>query len=53
VGTSSLIREDFHSLNLTNLSRICETVRSLKDQGVLHPLTPPRTPAHCVLLRSP
>lgn len=30
VGTSSLIREDRGTLNLTNISRICETVKGLR-----------------------
>lgn len=40
VGTSSLLRDDKHSLNLSSLAGICETVRELKDQGGLAPGLP-------------
>jgi hypothetical protein len=33
VGTSSLLRDDKRSLNLSSLAGICETVRELRDQG--------------------
>ena len=33
VGTSSLLRDEKHTLNLSSLAGICETVRELKDQG--------------------
>ncbi|KAK9846452.1 hypothetical protein WJX81_004071 [Elliptochloris bilobata] len=33
VGTSSLVRPDAGSLNLSNLARICETVRDLRAEG--------------------
>lgn len=38
VGTSSLIREETHSINLTNVAKICDAVRQLLDQG-----SPPAT----------
>ncbi|GIL76458.1 hypothetical protein Vretimale_5990 [Volvox reticuliferus] len=33
VGTSSLVRSEQQTLNLTNLARICETVKLLKNEG--------------------
>lgn len=33
VGTSSLVRPDAGSLNLSSLARICETVRDLRAEG--------------------
>lgn len=33
VGTSSLVRPDASSLNLSSLARICETVRDLRAEG--------------------
>lgn len=33
MGTSSLVRADVASLNLSNLARICETVRDLRAEG--------------------
>jgi hypothetical protein len=33
VGTSSLIRPDTNSVNLTNIAKICEAVRGLLDAG--------------------
>ncbi|KXZ50922.1 hypothetical protein GPECTOR_14g169 [Gonium pectorale] len=33
VGTSSLVRPEQQTLNLTNLARICETVKLLKHEG--------------------
>lgn len=35
VGTSSLIREEVLSPNLTSLARVCETVKELKQSGAL------------------
>lgn len=39
VGTSSLLRADMGSLNISNLARICETVRDLHRAGQIlnHP----------------
>lgn len=36
IGTSSLVRPELHTLNLTNLARICETVKALHMQGAAH-----------------
>mmetsp|Transcript_7688 Transcript_7688/g.13278 ORF Transcript_7688/g.13278 Transcript_7688/m.13278 type:complete len:486 (-) Transcript_7688:1011-2468(-) len=33
VGTSSLVRPEQHTLNISNLARICETVKTLHNQG--------------------
>ena len=33
VGTSSLLRSEQNTLNLSNLARICETVKTLHSQG--------------------
>ncbi|PNW70105.1 hypothetical protein CHLRE_17g705850v5 [Chlamydomonas reinhardtii] len=33
VGTSSLVRPEQQTLNLTNLARICETIKALKKMG--------------------
>jgi hypothetical protein len=33
VGTSSLVRADKNSFNLSNIARICETVRDLCKAG--------------------
>jgi len=33
VGTSSLVRPEQMTLNLSSLARICETVKTLHDQG--------------------
>lgn len=33
IGTSSLIREDTNSPNLTSLARVCEVVKELTGQG--------------------
>ncbi|GLC33265.1 hypothetical protein PLESTB_000353000 [Pleodorina starrii] len=33
VGTSSLVRPEQQTLNLTNLARICETIKLLKNEG--------------------
>lgn len=33
VGTSSLVRPEQQTLNLTNLARICETVKALHNEG--------------------
>jgi hypothetical protein len=33
VGTSSLLRAEQNTLNLSNLARICETVKTLHSQG--------------------
>lgn len=33
VGTSSLVRAEHNSLNLSNLASICETVRTLRSEG--------------------
>lgn len=33
IGTSSLLRDEKHSLNLLSLAGIVETIRDLKDQG--------------------
>jgi len=33
VGSSSLVRSEAGSLNLSNLARICETVRDLRAEG--------------------
>jgi len=36
VGTSSLLRTEQNSLNLSNLARICETVRDFHQAGEDH-----------------
>ncbi len=41
VGTSSLVRPEQQTLNLSNLARICETIKTLHLQGA----PPRRTPA--------
>ena len=33
VGTSSLVRPDKGSINISNLARLCETVRNLRGEG--------------------
>jgi glutamate 5-kinase len=33
IGTSSLINEGFHSLNLSNLARVCEVIKQLHNEG--------------------
>ncbi|KAG2493493.1 hypothetical protein HYH03_008309 [Edaphochlamys debaryana] len=33
VGTSSLVRPEMQTLNLTNLARICDTIKMLKKEG--------------------
>lgn len=33
IGTSSLLRHDLSSINLTSLARICETVKELRKMG--------------------
>ncbi|KAF5831322.1 hypothetical protein DUNSADRAFT_13296 [Dunaliella salina] len=34
VGTSSLVRTEQMTVNLSSLARICETVKALHDQGL-------------------
>lgn len=36
VGTSSLVREEQQTLNLSNLARICDTVKWLHSQGTVN-----------------
>lgn len=33
IGTSSLIHQEYHSLNLSNLARVCEVIKQLHSQG--------------------
>lgn len=37
VGTSSLVRAEHNSFNLSNIARICETVRDLHQAGLNTP----------------
>jgi hypothetical protein len=33
IGTSSLIHQEYHSLNLSNLARVCEVIKQLHSEG--------------------
>lgn len=36
IGTSSLLRPDLSSINLSSIARICETVKELRTEGKQH-----------------